>query len=556
MATLEQIAEGIRRAHAAGDADNVRRLGEAYRALQAQQMNGPRVEYATQPFSELRDAGQIEQTPGDEDLWAPSVPPREPQSGTPTLPMVGDIQNNMRAFSDAVTQGATFGFADEIAAGAASPIRALITGSDIPTAFGDQLNEIRGIESDTAAEAPIASTVGNIAGAVGTGVGLARGGVSLMNGAQPTMTSMGLRGAAEGALYGGLHGFGAGETMDDRVDGAVSGALWGGGVGGALGAGAGYLANRAAVNSAPTVAELRAQAGGLYDAARDSNVVFPQSTVRQAADDIAAMAISEGLDETLHPGAAAALRRLQSAADSGMTAQQAQTLRRVISAAGKSPTNPDQGRIAGEMVRMFDDQITGSIPSLAAANQTYARAGRGQLIENAFTRARDRLGVNYNNAGMVTALRQEFNRILQNPKSMRGFSEAETHAIRDFVRGGAMENFMRHVGRLAPTGPISGATAFGVPAAAGYMLGNPAAGAAVGVGAAGTGVAARGIGNSMAMNQAQRIGAMVRGGAPLAASPARQAVVDALIAGHSAEAPRVPQNTEAMIRALLTGTSQ
>lgn len=507
-------------------------------------------------FSDARDAGMIQQTPGDEDLWAPSVAPREPQSATPTLPLVGGIQNNMRAFSDAVTQGATFGFADEIAAGAASPIRALITGSDIPTAFGDQLNEIRGIEGATAAEAPIASTVGNIAGAVGTGVGLARGGVSLMNGARPTMASMGLRGAAEGALYGGLHGFGAGDTMDDRIEGAASGAAWGGAAGGVLGAGAGYLANRAANAAAPSVAEIRAQAGGLYDAARNSNVVFPQATVQQAADDIAARAISEGLDETLHPGAAAALRRLQAAAGQGMTAQQAQTLRRVIAAAGKSPTNPDQARIASEMVRMFDDQITGSIPSLAQANATYATARKGQVIEDIFTRAQDTIGRTYNNAGMVTALKNEFGKLLNNQKALRGFSESEVQAIRDFVRGGQPDNFLRWAGRFAPTGVVPMATTIGGGAGIGAMAGSPVTGGIASGALMGAGMAARGAGNAMAMSNAQRIATMIRGGAAPTLSPARQAVVDALIAGQASEAHAIPSNANAAIQRMLTGTNR
>jgi hypothetical protein len=35
--TLDQLADGIRKAHAAGNADHVKRLGEAYKALQAEQ---------------------------------------------------------------------------------------------------------------------------------------------------------------------------------------------------------------------------------------------------------------------------------------------------------------------------------------------------------------------------------------------------------------------------------------------------------------------------------------------------------------------------------------
>lgn len=41
MATLEQIAEGIRRAHAAGDTENVKKLGEAYRQMEGQASPAP-----------------------------------------------------------------------------------------------------------------------------------------------------------------------------------------------------------------------------------------------------------------------------------------------------------------------------------------------------------------------------------------------------------------------------------------------------------------------------------------------------------------------------------
>lgn len=510
-----------------------------------------------QSFSQMREAGMIEQAPGNEDLWMPDAPQTtEPQSGAvPTLPgVIGDIQNAERAFSNAMTQGATFGFADEIAAGVAAPFRAAASGQTLPQAFEGQIDDIRALETDIAGRNPIASTAGNIAGAVGTGVGLARGGVSLMNGARPTVTSMGTRGAAEGAAYGALHGFGTGESMDERIGQAIGGALAGGAMGGALGAGAGALANRAAQNAAPTVDELRTQAGALYDAARDSGVVFPQSVVRSAADDIAARAISEGLDETLHPGAAAALRRLQQAAQTGMTAQQAQTMRRVLAAAAKDPTKPDQARIASEMIRMFDEQITGSIPNLSSANALYSQSRKGQMIEDIFTRAQDTLGRTYNNAGMVTALKNEFGRLLNNQKALRGFSEAEVQAIRDFVRGGPVDGFLRWAGRFAPTGVVPMATTIGAGAGIGAMAGSPVAGGLAAGTAMGAGVLARGAGNAMAMNQANQIGALLRSGAPLQISPARKAIVDALIAGQASEAPRVPAASQELVNALVSRT--
>lgn len=498
----------------------------------------------------------LRQDPGMEDLWAPSIPQSDtPEPGAvPTLPgALGGIQNNARAISDAITQGATFGFADEIAAGLASPVRSLLTGEDLPTAYGQQLDDIRGIEAATAAEAPIASTAGNIAGAVGTGIGLARGGVSLMNGARPTALSMGMRGAAEGAIYGGLHGFGAGETMDDRIEQAASGAAWGAGLGGALGAGSGALANRAAQRATPSIDDLRGEAGALYQQAQQSGANFSRDSVRTIADDITARAMSDGLDATLHPGATAAVRRLQEAAQQGMTPQQAQTMRRVLSAAARDPNNPDQARIARNMIEMFDDFVETSLPQLGPANQLYSRARKAETIEDIFTRARDQLGANYNNAGYVTALRQQFRSLLNNKRQIRGFSEAERGAIRDFVRGGPVENVLRMIGRMAPTGSVSGMATLGTPTLIGSALGNPQAGALAGIGMAGAGYAARGAGNMIAQGQANRIAQMIRGGGAPQLSPARQAITDALIAGQSAESRNIPEGSRGMLRALIAG---
>lgn len=100
MATLEQIAEGIRRAHAAGDADSVRRLGEAYRAMQAQQV-------APQgTFSDLRDAGMIRQDPGQEDLWMPDAAPASSGGDAWRRGILAPIEKNTEtgAFRPAVPQ--------------------------------------------------------------------------------------------------------------------------------------------------------------------------------------------------------------------------------------------------------------------------------------------------------------------------------------------------------------------------------------------------------------------------------------------------------------------
>src|SRR5690606_16864033 len=115
------------------------------------------------------------------------------------------------AFRSGAMQGMTFGFGDEILAGAMTPIEAGIDAFqgkpfDLGRSYGQELETSRGADAQMQDADPTMAMAGNLAGAVGTGMGLARGGVSLMAGAQPTIASMAGRGALEGALYGAAHG--------------------------------------------------------------------------------------------------------------------------------------------------------------------------------------------------------------------------------------------------------------------------------------------------------------------------------------------------------------
>src|SRR5690554_3547752 len=83
MATLEQLAEGIKRAHAAGDADNVRRLGEAYRQMQGQTQPPANPDAGFDPMRDLPIPGTTH----------PGRPPAEP-SMVPWLDPVTAFANN------------------------------------------------------------------------------------------------------------------------------------------------------------------------------------------------------------------------------------------------------------------------------------------------------------------------------------------------------------------------------------------------------------------------------------------------------------------------------
>ena len=54
-----------------------------------------------------------------------------------------------------------------------------------------------------------------------------------------------------------------------------------------------------------------------------------------------------------------------------------------------------------------------------------------------------------------------------NNKRMRGFTKAEQEAIKKVAMGGKVDNAMRQLGKLAPTGVISGA----ISGSAGFAIG-------------------------------------------------------------------------------------
>lgn len=455
--------------------------------------------------------------------------PADPMASSLPGPL-GAFQDFSRAFQSGATQGLTLGFGDELQAGLLAvpeAIGASIQGQPFDVGQGFNTALARAREADVAAREtnPIANVAGNITGNMALGGTLARGGASFMSGAQPTIGSMAGRGALEGLTYGAITGLGTGETLEERLQQAATGGAVGGALGGVAGSVAGALANRGLAAATPEAEELFDQAGALYDAARASNVVFPQQAVKMTADDIAARVISEGLDPDLHPRAAAALRRLQEAAGKNMTAQDAMTLRRVIGAAAGDLNNPDQTRIAGIMRSAFDDFVSASIPETVAANALYQTASKTQLIENTIQRARDMSGANFSASGFENALRQQFKNLLTSRSALRGFTDAEVAAIRKVAEGGPVENVLRWIGKAAPTGVVSGGLAGG----AGYALGGiPGAAAVLGAGTVGRMGA-----TASTLNNANLARALIASGGQLPQLP-NAGVVNALMAGPAA----------------------
>lgn len=137
--------------------------------------------------------------------------------------IMGTIDAAVRGAADA----ATFGFMDEIAAG-------LGAATGIGGTYGDyegNLKRQRGLDKVDEEVNKVARIGGQLAGGIGTGVGLARNGLTLMRGGMSLPVAVGA-GAAEGALYGGAYG--AGSADENRLEGARDGAVTGALIGGAV----------------------------------------------------------------------------------------------------------------------------------------------------------------------------------------------------------------------------------------------------------------------------------------------------------------------------------
>lgn len=456
----------------------------------------------------------------------------------------------VRAAQGGLMQGMTFGFNDEIQAGMMTPIEMGIDlvqgkGWDPGRSFNQALTKTRGTDAMMQEQQPIAHTVGNIAGGVGSGVGLAKGGVTLMAGAKPTVASMGARGAAEGAIYGGLHGLGTG--TDDKIGSAVQGALVGGAVGGALGGIGGAVANRSAQSAMPSVQSLKDEAGALYETARNSGALLPQAQSANMANKVRSIASAEGIVTPTgrindsFPKIADLVRSFDDYGTGDLTIDQMQSVRKLIQSALKS-TDSDERRIAMMVMDEFHRFLDPIAPEIAQANQIYHRAMNADVLETLVEVAQQKSG-QYGRS-LDATLREQFGALERQiiKGEVRGFSEAERAAISQVAQGGNVENALRLIGKAAPSGLLSGATSLGGPIAVGTMVGNPIAGAAVGAGMAGAGMAARQGASAMTRNSAREAvaRALLSNTAPPAANPAISPIVQALIAGGGAQAPEVP----------------
>jgi hypothetical protein len=236
----------------------------------------------------------------------------------------------------------------------------------------------------------------------------------------------------------------------------------------------------------PSIDDIKTQASQQYDVAKLSGLEFKNNEFKKNAIQIQKTLTEEGLDKDLHPSVTAALNRLVKD-NTPKTLQNVETLRKIAKAPASS-INADERRLAQIMVEKLDDFVDNAQPNqlvskqdlnapaaLKNARQLWSQAKKAEILDDVFNSAELTATANFSQSGMENALRRKLVNLANNKKLMRTFKPDERKAITDAAKGGSIQNALRLVGKLSPTGIVSGPASAGI----GYLFGGPVGALAV-----------------------------------------------------------------------------
>lgn len=302
-----------------------------------------------------------------------------------------------------------------------------------------------------------------------------------------------------------------------RVAGALIGHGAASGVRGAVAPGA----------AVPTVEELHDAATQAYKNARGYGVEIRRKPVATLADDIYSDLGNDGFRERNVPKTWAAIEELKSPAGKHVTVDDIESVRKVLTRAGANAMEGAEREAANRAKTAIDNWMARLDPKHVAVNPHYAQdvaaemtdargnwaaMRRGELIhDKTVEQALNRTGATGSGANINNVVRQNVASILRSKKPQRGFSSDELDQMRKVVRGTPLGNAGRYLGKLAPSGVVSGAL--------GLDLGLAMAGATPGALAVPLlGKIAKTIGERSTAKQVRTLDEMVRSRSPLGRS--------------------------------------
>lgn len=251
----------------------------------------------------------------------------------------------------------------------------------------------------------------------------------------------------------------------------------------------------------PTTRELRSASESNYRNMHGFGVEVHQHVMDGVATNIATELHADGYRDYLAPKTYRAIEELRNPAGANSATQDIEGVRRLLSKAAADPAERDAARRA---IGHIDDTLANLHPNDVAVNPqfadrvaqeaTQARANyaafkRSDAIDELQRKASRQAASTGSGANIDNALRQKVRAMLDNPKKLRGFSDAERAQMEQIVRGTPVGNVARLLGKLAPSGIVSGALSAG----AGFATHGPIGMVAVPL----AGLAAKGLSDRM-----------------------------------------------------------
>lgn len=299
----------------------------------------------------------------------------------------------------------------------------------------------------------------------------------------------------------------------------------------------------------PSIDDLRTQKNAAYAAADNMGVTYQPQEFDNMLADIAQDVTSAHISPTRHARAASFIRDMMGRRGKPMTLTELDQLRQEVRRDLITPSysNPEAAADAffGDMILdNIDDMIAkspGGSAAMLKAREANTRLRKSEMLEDAITKAVRRTQSTGSGGNINNAIRQNVRQILDNPKRRKAFTKEELVAMEDLVRQGKMENFLRLVGKLSPSGNgLMAALGIG-----GTMI-NPSIGLASLAGAG-----AKAMADSGTINKAIALQNKV-GGVPTTKSPMAQAL---LRRGGQNLLPQLANNN-GLVEVLINGGAQ
>lgn len=239
----------------------------------------------------------------------------------------------------------------------------------------------------------------------------------------------------------------------------------------------------APVTAAPTMAELRAAADANYKTARGLGVELHPASLATQADTILLDLHGAGYRDYLTPKTFRAIEELKKPVGPNATIADVEGVRKALN---KAAADPAEKAAANSAISAIDNYMAGLTPADAAVNPhlvgqvaselkdargNWAAAMRSQEIAEAVKKAERQANSAGSGTNIDNAMRQRIKAILNNPKKLRGFSPEEVEQMEQIVRGTLPGNIARLIGKLSPSGVVSGALSGGAGLAAAGPIG-------------------------------------------------------------------------------------